>query len=1263
MDSNGSGTEKSRLAAFAEIGEAINRKVVLGLRSVLSEAGDVIRTFFGADYVAVYPYDPDRQRYYELDNIVIKGLKESRTRGDKPRELGLASIIRDVGELVVPDIDVGAMWSVDYELIREREVDEERLLRFIRDEKFIVEENVKAFVGISLKAGSPDEGSSEVGVLYIDYCNSHHFSENELYFIRILANQLGSAIQHARLLEHERERRQQVELSRALRTSQLDELLQIAHRIADGTGDFRSLLELIAQNLSDVFDGASCSVRLYDAETNIFGQHVSAGRLFGETELAIQPRATGASRYTIRKKQPLYVNDPLHRLESGEAAIRSEFRAVGVNSLAFLPLISRGVPVGILYLGAQHVNAFSLEEQQILELYADQATIAIEYARLFENLTQVLNGSSVPMFVLDKQHRVTIWNNACAKLTGIPKEEVLETRDQWRAFYAFPRQVMADLILEGSIEQKMESLYGVQCRRSQIVEGAYEAEDFFPGLDGGGKWLLFTAAPVKDASGNIVAAIETLQDITDRKKAEQNLRQSEERLRAIVEGSPVPAFVIDKQHQVLYWNEACAEITGVPKAEVIGHSDQWKPFYSKRRPVLADLVLRNAKDEKIDEYYGGRWRKSTVIHGAYEVVGHFDDLGGKERWVLFTAAALKDQDGIVFGAIETLLDITAEITAEERQERIKVIGETGIAVSAGSDRKTVLDTLLVKTLGLIKAGSSGQICLLNPDQNLVEVVAVQGEVQHDIKNLPLEEGVVGRVARTGKPYLIGDSLQNDPHYVPHLVGTRSELAVPLLKEGRVIGVLNVEHSKPKAYTEDDIPLLEAIAAQIVVAIEDADHRLKQLQALASIYEKIIGAGVEDVDRIVDLLYESAATIMVLDDALFYVAFYDRERDEVSFGLMVENDDGVEIDRIRWGKRSEEVVPEWLPRSRRNPPGLTEYVIHNGTSVLIPDNFAEQVRGRGIQVWPEIGRKRRQTLSWLGVPMAVGETVIGVISIQSLEQTHSFDEGHRDLLDAVADQAAIAIENARLYRETRRLAEDNARLYDEARTEAIAAKQLSVLGTASATLQHRISNDFAIIVPNVRRLRNRLDPNDSTIAEILDTIERNAKKTSATITRMMALLREVDVQVVNINAVLEEVMNSSRETWGSTVEIASELCEDLPNVTAPIGQLTEVFQNLIDNACKSMPNGGQVVVSSRHSDGEITIRVRDTGPGIPPNIRTRLLSKPVPPKEPTQGSGLGLWLSKLILESVSGSIAIENTDENGTTMRATIPVGSRRHGGA
>ncbi|MDQ5944970.1 MAG: hypothetical protein QG619_388, partial [Pseudomonadota bacterium] len=143
-------------------------------------------------------------------------------------------------------------------------------------------------------------------------------------------------------------------------------------------------------------------------------------------------------------------------------------------------------------------------------------------------LTQIVDGSSVAMFVIDHRHCVTHWNRACEILTGIATLDVVGTSQQWRAFYDEERPCMADLVLDGAIEARVAQYYGNKgYRRSAVLAGTYEAEDFFPNFGDGGRWLYFTAAPLKDDHGRVIGAIETLQDITEQKRAKEALRENE----------------------------------------------------------------------------------------------------------------------------------------------------------------------------------------------------------------------------------------------------------------------------------------------------------------------------------------------------------------------------------------------------------------------------------------------------------------------------------------------------------------------------------------------------------------------------------------------------------------------------------------------------------------------------------------------------------------------------------------------------------------
>jgi PAS domain-containing protein len=209
-----------------------------------------------------------------------------------------------------------------------------------------------------------------------------------------------------------------------------------------------------------------------------------------------------------------------------------------------------------------------------------------ESPRESEHLLQsIIQGFSIPAFVIGKDHKVIYWNRALEQLSKIPMSEVMGTNKQWRAFYAEQRPCMADLLVDGASE-RIPKWYEGKYTKSELLEDAYEATDFFPDLGVSGKWLRFTAAAVRDSRGKIIGAVETLEDITERKLAEQAQRESEQRLYSVIEGSPFPTFVIGLDHKVIYWNRALEELSRIPAEEVIGTSQHWRAFYAKERPCM-----------------------------------------------------------------------------------------------------------------------------------------------------------------------------------------------------------------------------------------------------------------------------------------------------------------------------------------------------------------------------------------------------------------------------------------------------------------------------------------------------------------------------------------------------------------------------------------------------------------------------------------------------------------------------------------------------
>lgn len=289
------------------------------------------------------------------------------------------------------------------------------------------------------------------------------------------------------------------------------------------------------------------------------------------------------------------------------------------------------------------------------------------------DLQQIIDANPVATFVIDANHVVTHWNRALEALSGIPSGDVVGTHHQWRAFYPAHRPVLADLVVDGLQQDLLTKYYGGKFRASDLIAGAIEAEDFFPALENDGAWLFFTASPLLDADGKVVGAVETLQDVTERKREQLARQESERHLADIVSGCPVAMFVIDENHRVTHWNHACASLTGVSTAEMIDRSDTWRAFYpfDNRRVVLAEMIVSGASEEEIKKHYAGRFRRSELVPGAFEAEDFFPTFGESGKWLYFLASPLRDRSGKVVGAIETLLDVS-----DQKQ--------MGVAASVGS---------------------------------------------------------------------------------------------------------------------------------------------------------------------------------------------------------------------------------------------------------------------------------------------------------------------------------------------------------------------------------------------------------------------------------------------------------------------------------------------------------------------------------------------------------------------------------------------------
>jgi len=329
----------------------------------------------------------------------------------------------------------------------------------------------------------------------------------------------------------------------------------------------------------------------------------------------------------------------------------------------------------------------------------------------------IIYGSPIPMFVIDKDHNIKYWNRACEKLTGFSSQEMIGSDRQWEPFYPTKRPLLADIIIDNDPETLQKTVKKMDLRKSPIVEGGYEAEVFVPHLDEGGAHLYLNAAPIKDDAGNIQGAIVAYQDFTERVRMTRELQASEEETQkqkrtaeGIIYGSPIPMFVLDKDHKITYWNRAVETLTGFSSEEMIGTDGQWKPFYPNKRPILADLIIDDDIKSIKTLYRDIHVRKSPVVEGAYEAQHFFPHLGKKGTDLYLNVAPIKDDSGNIQAAIITYQDFT------ERERMLREIERRGIFVQ----------NLIQNSIdGIIATDSRGKIVIFN--RGAVEILGFRPE--------------------------------------------------------------------------------------------------------------------------------------------------------------------------------------------------------------------------------------------------------------------------------------------------------------------------------------------------------------------------------------------------------------------------------------------------------------------------------------------------------------------------------------------------------
>lgn len=671
---------------------------------------------------------------------------------------------------------------------------------------------------------------------------------------------------------------------------------------------------------------------------------------------------------------------------------------------------------------------------------------------------------------------------------------------------------------------------------------------------------------------------------------------------------------------------------------------------------IVGRVLMLGESVVVDNYHSFPGRSPMFENAKFGAVLSVPlRWGGKVKGVL---CLMRRPDGLKFRENDVwLMELFATQSAialekshllqEARRKayQLATLSEVSTAISSTLDLDTSLHRVMGHAVQLLNT-EAGSLLLMDQQRKHLAFEVVLGPTGKELlgQKTLVGKGIVGTVARSGKPLIIND-VTNDPRWDVDFdkatdFRTKDLVCVPMLARNRVIGVIELVNKQDgTGFTEEDCSLLLSFAGQAAIAIQNAQRFTRTDQALAERVQEL---------QTLQMFDQELQTSLELQDVLDITLTHAMDALGVSMGFM--------------GIISEEEPPGLYLLLQRGMPldmaryksepwpvnkGIIGRVAQTGKTVLIND----------ISNSEDYVPKTHRVNSVLVVPVKREEKVIGVLNLESITRGY-FSKDDLTFVTRLVSHAAIAISNAQLFGQVNQANNSKSEFMSTASHE-LKIPMTSIKGFAkllqmgaAGSLTDKQDEFLTVIINNVDRM-------DKLVADLLD------------VSRIEAGRIRLEIEDVQMKQVIADVVESvQNQVKAKKLRLSVDIDDSLPEIRADYSRMVQIVANLVSNAYKYTPEGGNIWVTAkpyRNGDGVqeiagIKVTVKDTGYGISKEDQAKLFTTFFRSHEQNirnePGTGLGLSITKKMVENHGGELTVESEYGKGSSFSFTAPLTGR-----